>query len=177
MHSLSSLRGWLHGSQRAGGSCPSPLSALSAGARTSARFSSRRSSKPLFVRPAAPVRTAAVPDRYSRGNVLSWTACSTVLSAHRGTTVLPSALKSTVHRQSTGALTLSASLCEALSSMAECAGTAAVRTALPARVASNCFAQVCDRIQLRPVHAPTVGARDAAGRVTAGWLVPLSDTV
>lgn len=114
----------------------------------SATFSSRRPSKPLFVRPAAPVRTAAVPDRFSRANVPSWTACSTVLPAHRAVTVLPGTLKAAVHRQSNGSLTEPASLREALLPRAVCAGTAAVRTALPARVVSNCAAWLCHQTQL-----------------------------
>lgn len=45
------------------------------------------------------------PEPVFEGECSSWTACATVLSACRACSVLPRALKATVLRQSTGALT------------------------------------------------------------------------
>ena len=62
----------------------SPLSASPERVRVSGMFSSRRTPKRLFVCRLRRCKTAAVPvDLSSRVNVLSGTACSTVLSACR----------------------------------------------------------------------------------------------
>lgn len=62
----------------------SPLSASPAGVRVSVTFSSRRPAKRLFVCRLRRCKTAAVPeDLLSRVDVLSGTACATVLSACR----------------------------------------------------------------------------------------------
>lgn len=61
--------------------CAFPAGCLARHGRASAALSSRRPPKSLFHRPASPVRTAAVPNRFFRGRPCPRTACPAVCSA------------------------------------------------------------------------------------------------
>lgn len=117
-----------------GAAVRSPRKASHARGRASAAFSSRRPAKPLFRRPAAPVRTAAAPERLFRGRpTLQGAACPTVLSADRAAAACPKCGKASVRSPAPGDPDRTGTAGGARPSRSACAGTAAVRTAWPAQ--------------------------------------------
>lgn len=71
----------LHDLQRAWGRCLSPLEVSHAACVRQSRFRRDVLPKPLFHRPASPVRTAAVRRCFFKGGCTLRTACATVLTA------------------------------------------------------------------------------------------------
>lgn len=147
-----------------------PLSSSRAGGTRQSRFRHDVLLSERAIGPAAPVRTAAVPDCFFKGKCSSWDGlrnCSFCTPSQRG---LPVTLNSTVHRQSAGSRPWPASRSEAVLSRAVCAGTAAVRTALPVPVVSNwSLAIVSSMVMVTHIHSNSVSRVDA-GRVTVRLL-------
>lgn len=164
-----------------GAAVRSPRKASHARGRASPASSSRRASKPLFRRPAAPVRTAAAPERLFRGRpVLQGRLAQLFFRQAVMPRLAPSAGRPMFGHPHPGTPTARAPQTVSHPSRSACAGSAAVRTALPAQSRATQSSKPFDKgargllhdAAVRPNARRWTRRRPSSGESRRGRVVP-----